>query len=76
MESDYPILTATDTLAFDQTPAGFVLARLGEDKTLSIIVRLDDQSYQANKKLLIEKNIRTKNVVISFINGTAEYSNL
>src|SRR5688572_26469398 len=52
VESDFPILTATDTLNFDKIPVGFVVAELGNNLTPSIIVRLDESSYQVNKKLL------------------------
>jgi len=72
-ESDIPILTATDTLNFDQTPTGFVVTDFGKNLTPSIIVRLDDQSYYANKDVLTKNGINTKNIVISFENGKTKY---
>ncbi|HRZ41277.1 MAG TPA: hypothetical protein P5228_01080 [Bacteroidales bacterium] len=68
-ESDFPVLTATDTIDFDRTSAGFVVAAPGFDANPSIIVRLDDQSYFANREVLKHHGIRTKNIVISFVNG-------
>lgn len=76
VESDFPLLTGTDTINLDQTPIGFVVAELGKSKTPSIIVRLDNQSYHASKEILHEKNVTTKNIVISFVDGKTEYSGL
>jgi len=76
IQSDFPILTATDTLNFDKTPVGFVVTGLGKNLTPSIIVRLDDQSYNASKKLLTKKKIKTRNISISFENGKTKYGSL
>jgi hypothetical protein len=75
-ESDFPIMTATDTTNFNQMPLGFVVTHLGKNRTPSIIIRLDEQTYYANKKALTKNNILTKNVVISFENGKTKYSSL
>lgn len=76
VQSDFPFLTATDTLDIEKTQIGFIVADLGENLTPKIIVRLDDQSYYANKKILADKKIKAKNVVISFENGKTKYSSL
>lgn len=76
VESDLPKLTAIDTLNFDKTPYGFVVANFGVNSAPSIIVKLDNQSYFANKKLLTKMNIRTKNVVISFEKGKTKFGSL
>ncbi|UPQ79339.1 hypothetical protein M0M57_00525 [Flavobacterium azooxidireducens] len=76
VQLDFPILTATDTLDIEKTPIGFIVADLGQNLTTTIIVRLDDQSYFANKKILADKKIKTRNVVISFENGKTEYGSL
>jgi hypothetical protein len=73
IQSDVPVLTSTDTLNFDKTPIGFVVADFGEKLTPSVIVRLDDSSYYSNKKLLTKKKIKTKNIVVSFENGKTKY---
>ena len=74
IESDFPMLTATDTLNFHKTPIGFVVANLGKSLNPSIIVRLDESSYSINKKLFAKKGIKTKNIVVSFEHEKAKYS--
>jgi hypothetical protein len=76
VQSDFPFLTATDTLDIGKTQIGFIVADLGQNLTPTIIVRLDDQSYYANKKILADKKIKTRNVVISFENGKTKYGSL
>ena len=76
VQSDFPFLTATDTLDIEKTQIGFIVADLGQNLTPTIIVRLDDQSYYANKKILADKKIKTRNVVISFENGKTKYGSL
>ena len=72
-ESDFPILTATDTLNFKQKQYGFIVTTFSKNLTPSIIVRLDDQSYYANKNEFIKKGIKTENIIISFENGKIKY---
>ena len=72
IQSDFPFLTATDTLNFDKTPIGFVVTDLGKNLTPTIIVRLDDRTFYGNKQLK-KKNIKTKNILVSFENGKTKY---
>lgn len=76
VQSDFPFLTATDTLDIEKTQIGFIVADLGQNLTPTIIVRLDDQSYCADKKILADKKIKTRNVVIRFENGKTKYGSL
>ena len=72
IQSDFPFLTATDTLDFDKTPVGFVVTNFGRTLTPTIIVRLDEQTFQDNQELK-RKKIKTKNIIVSFLNGTTKY---
>lgn len=72
IQSDFPFLTATDTLDFDKTPVGFVVTNFGRTLTPTIIVRLDEQTFHDNKELK-RKKIKTKNIIVSFENGTTKY---
>jgi hypothetical protein len=76
IQSDFPFLTATDTVDFEKTVIGFVVADIGKNKTPTIIVRLDNQSYYANKKKLTDKKIKSRNITISFDNGKTKYGSL
>ena len=73
IESDFPLLTATDTLNFDKTPVGFVVTDFYKNSTTTIIVRLDKQTFVGNKELK-KRNIITNNIIISFENGKTKYS--
>jgi hypothetical protein len=72
VQSDFPLLTATDTLNFDKTSVGFVVTDLGKDLTPTIIIRLDNQTFYGNNELK-KRNIKTKNVSLSFANGKTKY---
>jgi rRNA processing protein Gar1 len=76
IQSDFPFLTANDIVDIEKKVIGFVVAVIGENKTPTIIVRLDDQSYYANKKILTDKKIKTRNIAISFENGKTKYGSL
>jgi len=76
IQSDFPFLTATDTVDLTKKVIGFVVADIDENKTSTIIVRLDDQTYNANKKILTDKKIKTRNIAISFENGKTKYGSL
>lgn len=76
IQSDFPFLTAIDTVDLAKTVIGFVLSDIDENKTPTIIVKLDDQTYNANKKILTDKKIKTKNITISFENGKTKYGSL
>jgi hypothetical protein len=72
IQSDFPLLTATDTANFDKTPLGFVETNFGKNLTPTIIVRLDNQTFYGNKKLK-KRKIKTKNILVSFENGITKY---
>ncbi len=76
IQSDYPLLTATDTLNINKTVFGFVVADIGKGLTPTIIVRLDDNTYYANKSELTKQKINTRNISISFENGKTKYGSL
>jgi hypothetical protein len=70
--SDFPFLTATDTLSLEKTIFGFSVTNLGEDITPTIIVRLDEQTFYGNKELR-KRKIKTENVLVSFKNGKTKF---
>jgi rRNA processing protein Gar1 len=76
IQSDFPFLTANDIVDIEKKVIGFVVAVIGENKTPTIIVRLDDQSYYANDRILTDKKIKTRNIAISFENGRTKYGSL
>ena len=76
IQSDFPFLTSTDTLNIEKKLSGFVVANLGKDLTPTIIVRLDNSTYYANKKEFTKKKIKTRNVSISFENRKIKYGSL
>jgi hypothetical protein len=76
IQSDFPFLTATDTLNMNKAPLGFVVADLETDMKPTVIVRLDDKTYQVNKNKLTKLRIKTRNIAISFENGKSNYQSL
>lgn len=72
IQSDFPFLTATDTLNFDKIPFGFVVTDFGKGLTPTIIVRLDKQTFYNNKELK-KRKINTKNALVNFANGKTKY---
>ncbi|MEI6695647.1 MAG: hypothetical protein WCO13_06240 [Bacteroidota bacterium] len=76
IQSDFPFLTATDTLNIDKTVFGFVVADLGKDLKPTIILRLDDSTYYAFKKELTKYKIKNRTISISFEKGRTKYSSL
>lgn len=72
IQTDFPMLTATDTLNFDKSQVGFVVTDFDKSSIPTIIVRLDEQTFYGNKKLK-KRNIKTKNISINFENGKAKY---
>lgn len=73
VQLDFPFLIGTDTLKIEKTVSGFVVANVGKDLTPTIIVPLDDNTYHAVKKELTKRNIKTKNIAISFENGKTKF---
>jgi hypothetical protein len=69
IQSDFPMLTATDTSLFDRTPAGFVVAAYGPNRAPAIIVRLDSSTFDVFKETLRKRKIRTQNIVVRFEKG-------
>lgn len=76
IQSDFPFLTATDTLKMNETAVGFVVTNLGKDLIPTIIIRLDDNTYQVHKNELTKLKITTRNVAINFENGQSNYQSL
>lgn len=74
IQTDFPVLTSTDTLNFTKAPAGFVVAGIGKHQANCLIVRLDDNSWYSNKKSLKKHHIKTKNIILSFENGKTKYA--
>ena len=75
IQTDFPLLTATDTLNFKKTPLGFVVTDFGKNLKPTIIVRLDEQTFYNNKELK-KRKIKTKNILLSFEKGTTKYGSL
>lgn len=75
IQSDFPLLTATDTLNFGKKPLGFVVTDFNINSTPTIIVWLDEQTFYGNKELK-KRNIKKMNVMISFENGKTKYGSL
>jgi hypothetical protein len=76
IQSDFPFLIANDRTNMEQAALGFAVADIGKDLTPTIIVRLDNDTYNANKKELIKNKINTKKIAISFENGKTKYDSL
>lgn len=76
IQSDFPFLTAIDTLNMNKTPLGFVVADLEKNLITAVIIRLDDKTYQGNKNELTKLKITTRNIAISFENGKSNYQSL
>ena len=76
IQSDFPYLTATDTIDIEKTVNGFVVADIEENRTPTIIVKLDDQTYYANKKILTKKKITTRKILVSFDSSKTKYGSL
>lgn len=72
IQSDLPILTATDTLNYKKDIRGFIVTDLGENLTPTIVIKLDEQIFYNNKQLK-KRKIKTENVLISFENGKTKY---
>lgn len=75
VETDFPLLTATDTSNFNKVQSGFVVARLGKSQSPALIVRLDDQTFYDNKELQRRK-LKTKNILIRFEGALAKFDSL
>jgi hypothetical protein len=61
LQSDFPMLTGMDSLNFDKTLWGFVVTDFGKGQLPTIIVRIDEQTFNDNKEMK-KINIPTKNV--------------
>lgn len=71
--SDFPYLTSNDTLDFHKQINGFVVANWGYDSSPTIIVRLDQTTYDAYKTAYARLQVKSKNITINFKNGIAQY---
>lgn len=74
IESDIPVLTATDTLNFNKTSIGFIVASMPNNATPVIIVRLDESTLIYNEKAFSKRRITTKNVLLTFKNRKVKFS--
>jgi hypothetical protein len=72
IQSDYPLLTSTDTSDLNNTPFGFVVANFGTNLIPTIIVRLGEQTF-FNCKQRKKRKIRTNNISLHFENGKSIY---
>lgn len=70
--SDYPIFKATDTFNYKKEMYGFTVTNIGKNLIPTIIIQLDEQTYYDNIQLK-KRNIKTKNVLISFEKGITIY---
>lgn len=75
-ETDFPVLTASGTSDFSKSAAGFAVTTIGKNTSPSVILRLDDQSYETNRPLLTKLNIKRKIIVIRFEKGKPVFSSL
>ncbi len=73
IQSDFPLLTATDTLNSVKSSVGFAINKLGKELTPSIIVSLDKSTYYAFKLELKKQKIKTRNCTISFNDGKLKF---
>jgi hypothetical protein len=73
IQSDFPFLNENDILNSEKTNSGFAVLNIEKELTPSIIVRLDDYTYDAFKKELLKRKIETRNSLISFKNGKTKF---
>ena len=72
IETDFPVFTHIDSYDV-QISRGFAILPLENGQGLSIIIRLDDQSYYANKRQLLKQNLTSRVIMIYFENGEPKY---
>ena len=73
IQSDFPLLTATDTLNSVKSRVGFTINKLGKELTPTIILSLDESTYYTFKLELMKQKIETRNCSISFKNGETKF---
>ena len=73
IQSDFPFLNGTDFLNSEKTNAGFAVLNIEKELTPSIIVRLDESTFDAFKNEFMKENIKTRNSLISFKNGKMKF---
>jgi hypothetical protein len=73
IQSDFPFLNGTDFLNSEKTNAGFAVLSIEKELTPSIIVQLDESTFDAFKKELLKEKIKTRNSLISFKNGKTKF---
>ncbi len=73
IQSDFPFLNETDILNSEKTNAGFAVLNIEKELTPSIIVRLDESTFDAFKKELLKEKIKTKICSISFNKGKTKF---
>jgi hypothetical protein len=73
IQSDFPFLNGTDIFNSEKTNAGFAVLYIEKELTPSIIVSLDESTYDAFKKELMKLKIKTRNCLISFKKGKTKF---
>jgi len=73
IQTDFPFLNGLDSLNSEKTNAGFAVLNIEKELTPSIIVRLDESTFDAFKKEFMKENIKTRNSLISFNKGKMKF---
>jgi hypothetical protein len=84
IQSDFPILPSGDELSkADFNPKNgwtqFAVLDFGKDKGKDIFIKLDNSTFDTEKKVLNKKGIKTSLVIITFKNGKSifkDFSNM
>ncbi len=71
--SDFPFLNETIKLNSEKSNVGFAVLNIEKELVPSIIVRLDESTFDAFKKEFMKENIKTRNSLISFKNGKMKF---
>ena len=73
IQSDFPFLNETIKLNSEKSNVGFAVLNIEKELTPSIIVRLDESTFDAFKKEFMKENIKTRNSLISFKKGKMKF---
>ena len=73
IQLDFPFLNGTDILNSEKTNVGFTVLNIEKELTPSIIVQLDESTFDALKKELLKEKIKTRICSISFKNGKTKF---
>jgi hypothetical protein len=75
IQTDFPLLVATDTLDFKKRSSGFLVAESGESFIPTINVCLDEQTVLNNKELK-KRRLKSKHIMLRFENGKTKFGSL